>query len=217
MKRQRQPTERLVELFSEKPCWTISQLCEALGYAGISIKRFLKQIGYYSSFTHNSKWYTLHSVPKFNPDGIWFYEDIGFCKHGNLKQTIVHLIDQSPKGMSARELAEKLSVADYAVLNHMYNAGVIDRVKARKGFVYLSGDASKKQRQLSRLQPLMEAEKKCESLNPQAAVYVLAEFIKHPQASFAQISRAVAQKQVIATPEMIARLFEEHGIKKTLP
>lgn len=209
--------QRLTGLFEQKKCYTISELCERLGYAAISIKRFLKQIGYHSSFTHNSKWYTLRSVPDFNRDGLWFYEGIGFSRHGNLKQTILHLIAQSRQGLSARQLAEKLSVPGHAVLNHMYKAGVIDRLKTREGFIYLSADARKKQRQVSHLQWLIAKEAKPDALSAQAAVYVLAEFIKHPQASFAELSRAVAKRQVIATPKMIARLFEEHDIKKTLP
>ncbi len=94
---------------------------------------------------------------------------------------------------------------------------MIDRLKTRKGLIYLSGDAVKKKRQLRCLQSLIAEEIKPKALSAQAAVYVLAEFIKHPHASFAELSRAVAKKQVIATPEMIARLFEEHDIKKTLP
>jgi hypothetical protein len=79
---------QLSELFKQKKCYTIEQLSHRLNYSLISIRRFLKVIGYYSSFTHNSKWYTLRSIPSFDNIGIWFYQDIGFCKHGNLNQTI---------------------------------------------------------------------------------------------------------------------------------
>lgn len=150
----------------------------------------------------------------FDPDGLWLYDGIGFSRHGNVKQTVLHLIDHSHQGLSARQLAEKLSVAGYAVLNHMHKTSVIDRLKTRKGFMYLSGDAIKKERQLSRLQSLMAEEEKPKVLSAQAAVYVLAEFIKPPRASFAQLSRAVAKKQVLATPEMIPQLFKAHHIKK---
>jgi hypothetical protein len=214
MKTQHPPKERLVSLFGQRKCWTISELCEKLNYAAISIKRFLKQIGYYSSFTHNSKWYTLDWIPDFNEDGLWFYEGIGFSRHGNLKRTILHFIEQSQRGLSARQLAEKLSSPVYAVLNHMHTTGMIDRLRSPKGFVYLSIDPDKKKRQIRRIQSLVASKPKV--LSAQAAVYVLAEFIKQPQASFAELSRAVAKKQVIATPEMIARLFEEHDLKKTL-
>ena len=49
---------QLAKLFKRKKCYTIDQLSHRLNYSLISIRRFLKVIGYYSSFTHNSKWYT---------------------------------------------------------------------------------------------------------------------------------------------------------------
>jgi hypothetical protein len=216
MKTQRPPKERLVSLFGERKCWTISELCETLNYAAISVKRFLKQIGYFSSFTHNSKWYTLDWIPNFNKDGLWFYEGIGFSKHGTLNKTILHFIEQSRQGLSAKQLAEKLSSPVYAVLNHIHKTGMIDRLKTQKGFIYLSIEPDKKKQQIRRLESLVAETSKPRVLTAQAAVYVLAEFIKQPEASFAELSRAVAKRQVIATPEMIARLFEEHNLKKTL-
>jgi len=217
MKNTHNPLEQLGQLFVQKKCWTIADMCEKLTYAPISIKRFLKQIGYYSSFTHNSKWYTLDWIPDFNKDGIWYYEDIGFSKHGNLTKTILHFIRKSDHGLTSRQLAQRLSVSTNAVLNHMYKAGSLDRLKTPKGFYYLSADEEQKKRQTRRLQTLFAEKEKSKVLSAQAAVYVLAEFIKQPQASFTEICRAVAKKQVIATPEMIAELFAEHDIKKTLP
>ena len=87
------PKHHLIELFDQRKCYTIDQLHSAMDYSLISIRRFLKEIGYYSSFTHNSKWYTLKTIPSFTKSGIWFYKDIGFSKHGNLNQTILHFVD----------------------------------------------------------------------------------------------------------------------------
>ena len=80
MANQTDPHFRLAELFKLEKCYTIDQLSRRLNYSLISTRRFLKTMGYYSSFTHNSKWYTLRSIPSFNNNGIWFYQDIGFCK-----------------------------------------------------------------------------------------------------------------------------------------
>ena len=208
--------DRLQQLFMQKTCWTIDELCVAMQYAAISIRRYLKELGYLSSFTHNSKWYTLLSIATFNKDGIWFYERIGFSKHGNLKQTILFFIHKSPQGLSAKELAEKLSIPCHSVLNHLYKAGRIDRLKSGKGFIYLSKDERKNKQQLLRLQLQSGQFGKPEKLSPHAAIFVLTEYIKNPQASFEELSRAVTKKQVIATPAAIARLFEEHALKKTL-
>ena len=215
MKENNNPQDRLGLLFDQKKCRTIEELTHSLNYSTISIRRFLKTIGYYSSFTHNSMWYTLHSIPTFNKRGLWFYQDIGFSKHGNLKQTIFNFVSKSPQGLTAKDLFEILLIPCHPVLNQMYKKNQIDRFNTQRGFVYLSIDNKKRQRQLNRLQSQLFTVKESESLNAQAAVYVLVEYIKHPEASVAELSKAVEKKEVKASPEAITRLFKENDLKKT--
>jgi hypothetical protein len=215
MKAKAKPYDQLRELFSQQSCWTMDQLMRSLNYSAISIRRFLKQIDYVSSFTHNSKWYTLSSILDFDKNGICFFNAIGFSRHGNLKQSIIHFIDKSPQGLSAKRLAGILSIPCHAVLNHMYKSGAIERFKGTSGFVYLSAVPGKKQRQLTRLESVQQMDNTHQELSAHSAVYVLVEYIKQPQASFAELSNAVAKKQIIATPQSIARFFETHDLKKT--
>ena len=157
----RNPQEYLVRLFKQEKSRTIEQLTHSLNYSTISIRRFLRDVGYYSSFTHNSMWYTLHSIPSFNKRGLWFYQGIGFSKHGNLKQTIFYFVTKSPHGLTAKELFEMLLVPCHPVLNQMYKRNQIDRFNTRRGFVYLSQDDKKRKQQFDRLQlKLIPAEKK---------------------------------------------------------
>ena len=207
---------QLAELFSQEKCYTIDQLSQRLNYSLISIRRFLKVMGYYSSFTHNSKWYTLRSIPSFDNNGIWFYQDIGFCKHGNLNQTIGRFIDKSFQGLTAKDLFNILSVPCHPVLNQMYKKKKIDRFNTPKGFVYLSVSESKKRLQLNRLQVLTPPQK-IERFNPQTAVYVLVEFIKNPKASFFELSVAVKKKGGKASQQAIAQLFKDYDLKKSPP
>ena len=207
---------QLAELFKQQKCYRIDQLSRRLNYSLISIRRFLKVIGYYSSFTHNSKWYTLRSIPSFDKNGIWFYQDIGFCRHGNLNQTIGRFIDKSFQGLTAKDLFNILSVPCHPVLNQMYKKKKIDRFNTPKGFVYLSVSESKKRLQLKRLQVLTPP-KKIERLNPQTAVYVLVEFIKNPKASFFELSVAVEKKGVKASQQAVAQLFKDYDLKKNPP
>ncbi len=206
-------TTQIKKLFAQQPCWTIDDLCQKLGYAAISIRRFLKQMGYFSSFTHNSTFYTLSHVPTFNKFGLWFCDNIGFSKHGNLKHTLLYFIDHSSHGLTAKELEERIGVPCHAVLNHLYNGEKICRFQEKKRFIYLSADAVKNKQQMSMLQQSREPQ---ESLSAQAAVYVLVEFIKNPKASYDDLARAAAKQHVIAKPEAIALLFEKHDLKKTL-
>ena len=215
MKKNEKPQDRLVLLFDQKKCWTIEELTHSLNYSTISIRRFLKSIGYYSSFTHNSMWYTLHSIPTFNKRGLWFYQEIGFSKHGNLKQTIFNFVSKSPQGLTAKELFEILMIPCHPVLNQMYNKNRIDRFNTQRGFVYLSIDDKKRQGQLKRLQSRLIMAKEPEPLNAQAAVYVLVEYIKRPEASAIELSKVVEKRQVKASPEAITLLFKKHNLKKT--
>lgn len=209
------PQDRIMLLFDQKKCWTIDELTRSLDYSSVSIRRFLKNIGYYSSLTHNSMWYTLHSIPVFNRRGLWFHQDIGFSKHGNLKETILHFVGKSPHGLTAKDLFEILLSPCHPVLNQMYKKVQIDRFDTHRGFVYLSIDENTRYRQLRRLQARLKRAREPETLNAQAAVYVLVEYIKHPEASVAELSKAVENRDVKASPEAITRLFREHDLKKT--
>lgn len=215
MSGQVQATDRLVALFSERTCWMIDELAEALGYAVISVRRFLIKIGYFRSYSHNGKWYTLGITPRFNRHGIWVYEEICFSKYGSLTRTIIHLIGKSPAGLSAKELGNRVHHPCHSVLMNLYRAQRIDRVKVSHEFVYLSMEARKNKRQHRAL--------KARTMPPvslpftaETAVFVLVEFIKHPESSLEQIARYVKQHRGIqVSSEDIALFLEAQGLKKT--
>ena len=208
------PIKRLGQLFEQKKCWMIDELSNALGYAVISTRRFLKQIKYYRSYSHNGKWYTLRAIPRFNRNGIWRYQKIGFSSHGNLTQTIVFLINKSQKGITAKQLADKLYYTCHAVLTNMYKAQLIDRVKHRGEFVYLSTDDKLSRRQRRRLEAYA-TKKALQPFNAQTAVFILVAFIKNPQWSYQQIAAQLKHsKNLVVRPEGIERFLEQHGIKK---
>jgi len=50
----RPPCDRLEKLFHRRKSWMLHQLAERLGYALISVRRFLKQIGYYGYARYSS-------------------------------------------------------------------------------------------------------------------------------------------------------------------
>ena len=207
------PAQRLEKLFHRRKCWMLGQLAEALGYALISVSRFLKQIGYYRSYTHNGKWYILRDSPDFDRDGLWHYKGIGFSRHGSLTATIDQLVGRSPAGLSAGELTHKLQHPCHAVLSQLHQAGRLDRLRLAGQFRYLAADPqlNRQQREQAALVPSPMA-----PLSTQAALWVLVEYIKEPGLSFEQIAaRLREQRNLVLTPESIERFFREHGLKKT--
>ena len=208
------PMDVLTLLFAERICWMIEDLAERLGYAVVSVRRFLRALGYYRSYSHNGKWYTLRSYPVFNKDGIWQHEGISFAKHGNLTQTIVHLINKSPAGLSAGSLAEVLHTPCHAVLRNLHKAGKTERIKISHEFIYLSRDPAIHLRQNERIKARL-SEDTTQLLSAEAAVFVLVEFIHHPTLSFEDLAeRLLKNRNITFSPNAIRKFFLDHDIKK---
>ncbi len=208
-------TLRLEKLFRRRKCWMLHQLAQTLGYALISVRRFLKQIGYFRSYTDNGKWYTLHDSPNFDRDGLWHYHGIGFSKHGSLTATIDHLVGRSPAGLSASELTQKLQHPCHAVLTQLHKAGRLDRLRLSGHFCYLAANPQLNRRQREQA-ALAQTPSPTAGLSTQSALWVLVEYIKEPAASFEQLAaRLREQRNLAVVPETIQRFFQEHDLKKT--
>lgn len=209
------PTDRLQKLFQRRPCWMLAPLAQALDYALITVRRLLKQVGYCRSYTHNGKWYTLRGFPTFNREGLWHHQHIGFSKHGSLTATIRHLIERSPAGLSARQLAQKLQHPCHAVLTQMHRDQQLDRASLAGEFCYFSSDAARHRQQRERADLTLPSSS-VTTLSTQAAVWVLVEYLKQPEWSFEQLAAHLQQqRELTVTPDQIRRFFQEHALKKT--
>jgi len=215
MSAQSRPSERLKKLFDRRKCWMLAELAEALDYAGITVRRLLNQIGYFRSYTDNGKWYTFRDSPQFNREGIWHHKSIGFSKRGTLTSTINYLVGRSPAGLSAREIGQKLEHPCHAVLTNLHKAGALDRIKIQGEFRYLS-TAQPMNHQQRDLAAAAQMPSSSTSLSTQAAVFVLVEYIKHPELSFQEIADSLLQQRKLTlSPESIRCFFQEHDLKKT--
>jgi len=208
-----QPGQRLASLFAKHPCWTIESLAEELNYSIPSVRRFLTQVGYHRSFTHNGRWYTLSWVPRFNRDGLWFSTGIGFSRAGNLNNTLIKLITRSSAGMTAEELGEKLRTRCHSVLVQLCRRGKLQREKSGRSYVYLAADpriADNQRQAMARQSPPPDP------LPAEIAVWVLVEFIRNPESNFEQLAERVkANRKLPVKAAQIERLFEQYGVKKT--
>jgi predicted transcriptional regulator len=177
------------------------------------VQRLLKTIGYYSSFTHNGKWYTLESIPVFDNNGLWFYEGIGFSIYRDLNATICRLIDDSSKGLMAVDLSTILSTSCSPVLNRLYKTNKIDRVKINRGFVYLSINRSIKSRQVA----CLEKSHSPQRISDAYMITILVEFIRNPNRSFEQLASCLNKKRIFCNADTIKRIFISFGLEKKIP
>ena len=206
------PKQLLLSLFHKQSCWMIAPLSAEMKYSIPSVRRFLADIGYFSSFTHNGRWYTLQSIPCFDKDGLWFFSDIGFSRSGSLTSTLIDLTARSPAGMTAEKLGEKLHVRCHSVLVQLCRTGKLQREKIARTYIYFSIDqpiaAVQRQAMAGRSLPAQ--------LPAEIAVLILVAFIQNPDSSFEDLARAISRKTRVAIDAgQIRWLFNQHGLKKT--
>lgn len=202
------------KLFNKEKCLTMRDLSRKLEYSARSVQRLLKKLGYYSSFTHNGKWYTLEYMPEFDENGLWFYHGIGFSKWRNLTATILYLIENSTKGLTAGGLSSRLSSSCPPILNKIYKAGKLKRVKTQRGFVYISINPTTKERQLNNLDKAAVLP----NLSDSDKIIILAEHIRNPNRTSKDLALQVKKKNRInCNTETIKSLFVQLGLEKKIP
>jgi hypothetical protein len=202
----------LVALFHRQPCWMILPLAQQVNYSIPSVRRFLVKIGYFSSFTHNGRWYTLSTIPQFDARGLWFHRDIGFSRAGSLTKTLIALVDASPEGLTADQVGQTLRCRCHSVLVNLYRKGRLQREKSGRCHRYYAADPDTADRQRAhgyRAEPAM--------LPAEIAVLVLAEFIRAPESGFTELAKTVSGRTSLSIDAgQIEDLFSRHGLKKTL-
>jgi len=165
----------------------------------------MKQWGTYTSFNQNGRYYTMPSVPRFDEKGLWYYKDIYFSKHGNLKNTVVNLVNDSSSGLTGNEIGDLVRLSPRSFLHHFRDAPGICREKHGGVYVYFSDNPDKYKYQVqNRLKADILTE---QSISDTDAVTILAAIIKH---------HGITIEDIMALPEIKARKFSVFAIREFL-
>jgi len=104
--------------FRKKKVLTISQLRELLRCSVSTVRNRLRAWRTYTSFNQNGRYYTLPAIPRFDEHGLWWHKRIGFSKHGNLRQTLLRIVRDSPAGLEASQIGRLLRLDPRSFLSH---------------------------------------------------------------------------------------------------
>jgi hypothetical protein len=135
----------LHKLFRKTPIVELGALFEALQTSSrMSVFRRMKEVGYFSSYTHAGRFYTLRDIPQFDASGLWHHGDVSFSRAGTLKATVVAAVGQSPAGRTHNELKELLHVRAFNTLLELVRAEKIRReVLSSRCALYISADKTR--------------------------------------------------------------------------
>ena len=195
--------------------FTIDRLISTLGCSIPSARVKLKQWKAYTSYNQNGRYYTLPTVPRFDVNDLWFYENVFFCRYGNLRNTVVHLIDNSPSGLSANEIGDLVRLSPRSFLHHFRDVEGIYREKIEGVYVYFSDNPVRhKEQTQQRLNVLAGTQK---TIAEADAVVILGALIRH---------HGISEKDIISLPEIQTRkisafviraFLDRHGLLKKTP
>ena len=142
-------SDRVLEsLFHRQKVALLEEMRQLLGVSGRTVFRALDRLGYYTSYSHAGRFYTLHSLPTFDANGLWFCHDVRFSVHGTLRATIVILVCRAPAGRTHQELGAILGLRVHDTLLSLVEAALISREPSESLYVYLDADPGRAAAQL---------------------------------------------------------------------
>ena len=194
--------------------FTLDQLVSSLSCSKPTARLKLKQWKAYTSYNQNSRYYAMATVPRFDQNALWHYENISFSKYGNLRNTVVHLINNSPSGLTGNEIGDLVRLPARSFLHHFRNVAGIHREKKGGVYVYFSGDPDiYKEQAQSRLSVLPPTVKLITDVD---AVVILTALIKHHEISMEDIMALPEVRLRKFSPVVIREFLDRHGLLKKL-
>lgn len=202
---------QVLENVGRRKIITIDQLVDLLECSAVTARRRLKQWKAHTSINKNGRYYTLPRIPVFDENGLWRYQAVFFSRHGNLKQTIVALIEGSPKGLAAAEIAELVDLApNSSFLSQLRDAPGVKREKHGGRFIYLSDQPDIHERQKERREEIAFP-------TDAQAVAILVQLIKHPGIGVSELAGRVSDQGISVGPAAVQRFLQFHDLLKKTP
>ena len=200
----------------KKKVFMVDQLMAWLGGSLRTAQRYMKAWNVHTSINQNGRYHILPDLPSFDSNGLWKHRNIVFSEHGTMKQTIIHVIQQSSHGLSSDEILDRIGLPlNRSLLTHLRKSTEICREKHQGRYIYFTGDAKIFAKQ-KRYWTLLETEAQAQ-LSDEEAVVVLSYFIKHPHLTPAELARRLSRKGHRIKAVGIRQLLESHELLKKTP
>jgi hypothetical protein len=195
--------------------FTLQQVVSSLSCSTPTARLKLKRWKAYTSYNHNGRYYAMPTVPRFDNKGLWYYEDVSFSKYGNLKRTIVHLINSSPSGLTGSEIGALVRLDPRSFLHHVRDVEGIQREKIEGVYVYFSENPDTYREQLRDRSKVARSGEAL--LSDSDAVVILAALIKHHDITVEAIMGLPEIRMHKISSSAIREFLDRHGLlKKTL-
>jgi hypothetical protein len=210
-------TEQIHQLLLKNTIMSLKQLrSELQDRARSSLFRDLKKLDLISSYTHTGQYHALRRLAKFDEDGLWFFQGVGFSRYGTLKRSLVHVITHSPAGMTHREMRKLFRVEVQKPLTDLVSSNTVARqLLASRIHVYLSADqrsVAQWERRLAIGDKALNVVLPAESIR----IEILVEVIRAPERSLDEkvLGPLLRKRGVVVKDEEVRYVLAYYDIKK---
>lgn len=208
--------ETLRGLFIKKKVLMITDVIKAVhATTRMTAYKYMKRLGYLSSFTHAGKYYTLQNIPEFDKDGLWHYGDIGFSKYGTLMKTITHLVNTSKNGKTNSELEKQQRTYVQNTLLRLVQTKKIARKEQKGVYVYLSSDPEVGGKQMKRRNEIGSRKRLPDWIVAEILIEALKSLTGTPQID--EVAIRLSKRGSLITREQVKQVFEENNLEKKTP
>jgi hypothetical protein len=211
----------LHKLFERKRVAPLAELRRALGVRSRTTVFFaLRAAGYFSSYSHAGRYYTLRQIPEFDAHGLWFFGEIRFSKHGTLRATVVVLVREAPAGRTHEELEVLLGLRVHDTLRSLVETRTLGRQRVQSVYVYLDSDPQRAAAQFEERRRTVVAlvpepvYRASPILDPPRVVQVLVTVIQAPKDNARAIAARLRANGLVVSDEQVEAVFMHYELGK---
>jgi hypothetical protein len=200
---------------NKEKIFTIDMIIHSFSCSFRTAQRRIKRLNAHTSYNCNGRYYTLPGIPKFDKNGLWMFNNARFSKYGNLKSTVIRLVNDSAFGFSYQDLCELLGIAPNSLRTHFKKIPEIRHDKDGRQSVLFSNDKVLYQKQKEYRGVYLSSEERVLSLETDEVI-ILVDRIKYPNARIEDCAKRLCRQGRNIDVKMIYRLLSYHDLLKKL-
>lgn len=206
-------TQTLQQLFGSRSVVELSDIQAALGDASRATAfRYLQQVPYRRSYSHNGRFYTRHDLRRYDRFGLFSHQGIHFSRDGSLTATLLRLVREAEAGQTHRELRELLRVRVQVLLQQAVDRKSLARERIDNLFVYLHSDPTVREAQVRRRTQLCELEAAEAEITEALVIDVLLTLLHHPGSRAADVVRRLRGRSPPVRIVHIRAIFDRYHL-----
>ena len=209
-------SDNMHKIFVRQKIMTLSDIKGILECSPRTVQRRLRYWNAYTSYNKNGRYYTLGFIARFDQDGLWHYKNVSFSRYGNLRETVIQLVNHCEAGLTSKQLGDLTRLMPSSFIFHFQDDARWRREKIGSRYVYFSSDEQvfnrQREKRLEQLQQLQSHRLPTDT----EAVIILVEKIKYPHLEIERLAARLQRKGKTIETGSINNLFMHHGlVKKT--